>query len=115
MDHRRNKGGPTMVRRLQLAAILLLCRIALSPQLHAQKNSTDELIASVQLHVKMYPQDYAAYDGLGAALLQKGRETGDAEYYERAKTAFTNSLDLLSEDPAAASAMTNMAVVYMSE
>ena len=104
-----------MVRRLQLAAILLLCRIALSPQLHAQKNSTDELIASVQLHVKMYPQDYAAYDGLGAALLQKGRETGDAEYYERAKTAFTNSLDLLSEDPAAASAMTNMAVVYMSE
>ena len=104
-----------MVPRLQLVTILLLCCIALTPPLHAQKNSTDELIASVQLHVKMYPQDYAGYGGLGAAYLQKGRETGDAEYYERAKAAFTNSLDLLSEDPAAAAAMTNMAVACMSE
>ena len=73
------------------------------------------MIASLQLHVKMYPQDYAGYDGLGAAYLQKGRETGDADYYERAKSAFTKSLDLLSEDPAAASAMTHMAVACMSE
>src|SRR4029077_5758424 len=115
MAHRREKGGSTMVRRLQLVTILLLCCIALTPPLHAQKNSTDELIASLQMHVKMYPQDYAGYDGLGAAYLQKGRETGDADYYERGKSAFPKSLDLLSEDPAAASAMTHMAVACVSE
>jgi tetratricopeptide (TPR) repeat protein len=104
-----------MVRRLPLLSLLLVCCAAFAAPLRAQKNSTDELIASLKLHVKMYPQDYAGYDALGAAYLQKGRETGDADYYERAKSAFTKSLDLLSEDPAAASAMTHMAVAFMSE
>ena len=101
-----------MFHRQTLLLIFLVCCAA---PLRAQKNPTDELLASRQLHVRMYPQDYAGYDALGAAYLQKGRETGDADYYERAKTAFTKSLDLLSEDPAAASAMTHMAVAWMAE
>jgi len=104
-----------MFHRQPLFLVLVLCCVAFATPLRAQKDPTDELIASRQLHVKMYPQDYAGYDALGAAYLQKGRETGDAGYYERAKTAFTKSLDLLSEDPAAASAMTHMALAWMAE
>src|SRR5580704_3988896 len=56
-----------------------------------EQNQTDRAIHSFELRVKMYPQDFAALDGLGAAYLQKGRETGDAEYYERAKVSFHQS------------------------
>ena len=47
--------------------------------------------------------------------MQKGRETGDAADFELAKGALEKSLDLLSNDPAAAFAMTQMAVVCMAE
>ena len=68
-----------------------------------------------QARVKRYPEDHAGYAGLGAAYLQKGRETADAADYELAKSALEKSLDLLSNDPAAAFAMTQMAVVCMVE
>ena len=83
--------------------------------IRAQNDSTDAMIQNRKIRVQMYSSDYAAYDGLAAAYLQKGRETGDADYYERAKVALHKSLDLLSNDPAAASAMTHMAVAYMAE
>ncbi|PYV27243.1 MAG: hypothetical protein DMG27_04520 [Acidobacteria bacterium] len=83
--------------------------------LPGQENATDRLIRSRQLRVKMYPQDAAGYDNLGTAYIQKGRETGDATYYELAQQALNKSLDLLSDDPAAASATTHLAVVYMAE
>jgi tetratricopeptide (TPR) repeat protein len=95
--------------------ISLRCFVALSAPLQAQQSPTDLSIQSLELHVKMYPRDFAGYDGLGAAYLQKGRETGDADYYERAKAALNKSLELRSGDPDAASAMTNMAVACMSE
>jgi len=63
----------------------------------------------------MYPSDFKAYDQLGAAYIQKGRETADAGYYELAKAALNKSLDLVSSDLAAASAKTHMAVVAMAE
>src|ERR1700730_10102042 len=103
-----------MIRELRCLSLLSCC-VAVTATAWAQNNPTDELIRMRQLHVKMYPQDYAGYDGLGAAFLQKGRETGDADYYERAKVALNKSLDLRSGDPSAASAMTNMAVPCMSE
>jgi cytochrome c-type biogenesis protein CcmH/NrfG len=59
--------------------ISLLCFVALSAPLQAQQSPTDLSIQSLELHVKMYPRDIAGYDGLGAAYLQKGRETGDAD------------------------------------
>jgi tetratricopeptide (TPR) repeat protein len=76
---------------------------------------TDRAIRSFELRIKMYPQDFAAFDGLGTAYLQKGRETGDADYFERAKVSLRKSLDLQSSDPAAASTMTHMAVACMAE
>lgn len=107
-----------MIRWL-LAFPLLLCIVRCSTPLGAQsgtdENPTDRAIRSLEVRVKMYPQDFAAFDGLGSAYLQKGRETGDADYYERAKVSLRKSLDLQSSDAAAASAMTHMAVACMAE
>jgi tetratricopeptide (TPR) repeat protein len=81
----------------------------------AAQTSTDVNIRSLQTHLKMYPTDFKVYDQLGAAYIQKGRETADASYYELAKEALNKSLDLVSSDLAAASAKTYMAVVAMAE
>lgn len=88
---------------------------AAEPARLAAQQPTDRLITSLQSRVKMYPQDYAVYDQLGAAYIQKGRETGDATYYELAKESLGRSLDLVDHDPAAASAKTHLAVVAMAE
>jgi tetratricopeptide (TPR) repeat protein len=103
-----------MNRKIQIL-VLLIGGATLSPAQMARQNSTDSLIKSLQARVKLYPRDYAAFDALGAAYLQKGRETADSADYEFAKTALSESLDLLSNDPAAVSAMTHMGVACMAE
>jgi tetratricopeptide (TPR) repeat protein len=103
-----------MIQRILFLLLLVSC-LAWSAPLRAQQNATDDLIKSLQARVKRYPEDHAGYAGLGAAYLQKGRETADAADYELAKGALEKSLDLLSNDPAAAFAMTQMAVVCMVE
>ena len=100
------KGGLRLI-------VLFVAVAALGGPPAAQQNSTDDVIRGLQARVKLYPNDYATYDGLGAAYLQKGRETADAQYYDLAEIALRKSLDLLSNDPAAAPAMTNMAVACM--
>jgi tetratricopeptide (TPR) repeat protein len=103
-----------MVRRI-LLLIFVLSYLGQSSALRAQQSATNDLIKTLQSRVRRYPEDYAGYAGLGAAYLQKGRETGDAADFELAKGALEKSLDLLSNDPAAAFAMTQMAVVCMAE
>src|ERR1700756_746097 len=103
-----------MIQKILFLLLLMGC-LAGSAPLSAQQNTTDDLIKSLQARVKRYPEDHAGYAGLGAAYLQKGRETADAADYELAKGALEKSLDLLSNDPAAAFAMTQMAVVWMAE
>jgi tetratricopeptide (TPR) repeat protein len=103
-----------MIQKILFLLLLVGC-LAGSAPLRAQQNATDDLIKSLQARVKRYPEDHAGYAGLGAAYLQKGRETADAADYELAKGALEKSLDLLSNDPAAAFAMTQMAVVCMVE
>jgi tetratricopeptide (TPR) repeat protein len=103
-----------MIRKI-LSLLLLIGCLAGSAPLRAQQSATDDLIKSLQARVNRAPEDYAGYAGLGAAYLQKGRETADAADYELAKNALEKSLDQLSNDPAAAFAMTQMAVVCMVE
>jgi tetratricopeptide (TPR) repeat protein len=81
----------------------------------AQQDSTDASIKGLQLKARLSAGDPKVYAGLGAAYLQKGRETGDAADYELAKASLTKSLELLTNDPAAAYAMTQMAVACMAE
>ena len=103
------------MRRLSSFATAVAGLLVTTSALLAQTGSTDALIKSLQVKVKIYPGDYKSYAGLGAAYLQKGRETGDAADYELAKAALGKSLDLLSNDPAASFAMTQMAVACMAE
>ena len=92
-----------MIRKILILSFALAFVLVLAPgALRAQDGTTDSLIKSLAIKAKMYPSDYKAYAGLGAAYLQKGRETGDAADYELAKTALGKSLDLMSNDPAAA-------------
>jgi tetratricopeptide (TPR) repeat protein len=81
----------------------------------AQKKPVDQSIRNIETRLKMAPKDYKAYAALGAAYLQKGRETGDADDFELAKEALSKSLSLLSNDPGAAFTMTQMAVACMAE
>jgi tetratricopeptide (TPR) repeat protein len=103
-----------MNQKIPFLLLLLGCLAGPAP-LRAQQNATDNLIKSLQARLKRYPEDHAGYAALGAAYLQKGRETADAADYELAKGALEKSLDLLSNDPAAAFAMSQMAVVCMVE
>jgi tetratricopeptide (TPR) repeat protein len=103
-----------MIQKILFLLLLMSC-LAGSAPIRAQQNATDDLIKSLQARVKRYPDDHAGYAALGAAYLQKGRETADAADYELAKGALEKSLDLLSNDLAAAFAMTQMAVVCMVE
>src|SRR5208283_3526165 len=103
-----------MNRKILFLLLLVGC-VAGPVHLLAQQNATDDLIKNLQARVKGYPEDHAGYAALGAAYLQKGRETADAADYELAKGALEKSLDLLANDPAAGFAMTQMAVVCMVE
>lgn len=103
-----------MIQKILFLLALTGSLLAVAPS-YAQQKATDDLIASLQARVKRNPDDHAGYAALGAAYLQKGRETADAADYELAKAALERSLDLLSNDPAAAFAMTQMAVACMVE
>jgi tetratricopeptide (TPR) repeat protein len=100
---------------IQKVLILLFALTLVPGALRAEDGTTDGLIKSLAIKVKIYPGDYKSYAALGAAYLQKGRETGDSADYELARTALSKSLDLMSNDPAAAFAMTQMAVACMAE
>jgi len=105
---------PLITRAAKYGLVLALFFVAACGNGAAQ-TTTDTTIHSLQAHLKMYPQDFKAYDSLGASYIQKGRETADASYYELAKEALDKSLDEVSTGPDAASAKTHMAVVAMSE
>ena len=103
------------MNRKILSFLLLIGCLAGPAHLRAQQTATGDLIKSLQTRVKRYPEDHAAYAALGAAYLQKGRETADAADYELAKGALEKSLDLVSNDPSAAFATTQMAVLCLVE
>jgi tetratricopeptide (TPR) repeat protein len=100
---------------ISILGALMLLMAGLSAPARSGQSATDRSIQAYQSHIKMYPDDYKGYDALGAAYIQKGRETADASYDELARQALTKSLDLLSNDPGAAAAKTHMAVVSMAE
>ncbi len=64
----------------------------------ARETTTDRLVATLQQRLKQKADDGRALSSLGAAYLQKARETGDPAYYGRAETALRRALDLLPDD-----------------
>ncbi len=78
-------------------------------------NQTDGTIRFWQWKVSRDPDDYFNYDRLGAAYIQKARETGDITYYSLAEQSLGRSLALESKDREAVSALAHMAAVYFGE
>ena len=76
---------------------------------------TGQLIRSAQVTVARNPNDAAGYAGLGAAYFQRARETGDVSDFQLAEQSLTKSLDLVSVDFSADTALETMAEVCMGE
>jgi tetratricopeptide (TPR) repeat protein len=90
---------------------------ALVPEalLTPQQTGTDHLIRTAQVALGRNPKDAAGYAGLGAAYFQRARETGDVSDYQHAEESLNKSLDLVSADFSADTALGTMAEVCMGE
>jgi tetratricopeptide (TPR) repeat protein len=73
------------------------------------------VIHTAQAIVTRNPRDAAAYAGLGEAYFQRARETGDVSDYQLAEESLSKSLDLVSADFSADTALGTMAEVCMGE
>ena len=87
---------------------------ATPPRALPQPNPTDQLIQFHQGKVAQDPDDFLAYNRLGAAYIQKARETGDITYYRLTEQAVQKSLALVPHGPAAAAAITSLAIVEIA-
>ena len=95
--------------------IVLFLGLSFSSVAMAQQGATDRSIALYQVRAAA-SNNAADYDKLGAAYVQKGRETSDFAYYDLAEKALTKSLALTSSmDMSAAAPLTHMAATYMAE
>src|SRR5712691_9632551 len=104
--------GPRSAAFLALSLLLSLGR---ADTLSAQAQTTDLLIQFYQQRVFRDPDDFFNYNKLGAAYIQKARETGDVAYYDLAEKAVQKSLELVSGQPAAATAITYLAAVSLAK
>ncbi len=76
---------------------------------------TERLIHNAQGKVSHNTKSPAAFAELGAAYLQRARETGDVSDYQLSEDALARSLDLVSSDFSAGALMGTMAEVCMGE
>jgi tetratricopeptide (TPR) repeat protein len=94
---------------------ILTLTLALTSAAFGQQSATDRSIANFQARAS-HSNAAADYDKLGAAYLQKGRETSDFSYYQLAEKALTKSLELTpSTEMSSAAPLTHMAAVCMAE
>jgi tetratricopeptide (TPR) repeat protein len=105
-----------------LVCLLWVCVAGLAAQTseygHSELNSlsnTDALIRDAQDHLRHGAPTSAGYERLGALYQQKGRETGDAAWFELAERALKQAVDLASDDFGRADPLVQLAAVYMSE
>ena len=77
----------------------------------AQSTRTDNQIDYYQQLLNRNPRNATAYHGLGDVFIRKARETGDADYFNRAESALKKSLEL---SPQNAGAMRHLAYVFYS-
>jgi tetratricopeptide (TPR) repeat protein len=103
-----------------LGAILLLNRSSAPPGGTASSDagvlappgaSTDAQIAVLERDVAANPESAELYAALGNAFLQKVRETGDASFYARSQTAFTQGL---RHDPHDAGSLTGLGALALA-
>ncbi len=78
-------------------------------------SETDKRIQTLQERAKLPSADFAVYDELGLAYLQKARETGDFAYFNLAEKSLTKCLSAVPNDFHAADPLVHMALLYMGE
>jgi tetratricopeptide (TPR) repeat protein len=114
-------GAVTAIAAVAMLAAVANCADTPAPQQSFapapshRYDRTDGTIKFWQWKVSRDPDDYFSYDRLGAAYIQKARETGDITYYTLAEQALGRSLALESKDREAVSALAHMATVYFGE
>ena len=79
------------------------------------KSATDQLIVFSQTKVAQDPDDYSNYSRLGAAYVQKARESGDVTYYDLAEKALNKALELDPTHQDSAPILVQLATVHFSE
>ena len=82
-------------------------------RLGAEPKTTDQVIQLYQSHAAKNPHDFLSYGKLGAAYVQKARETGDIRYYDLAEQALKQSLELGPDPATAATATAGVALVSL--
>src|ERR1700757_3816736 len=99
-------------RNLAATIIATLSFIFFGPSFSfAQSTRTDNQIGYYQELLNRNPRNARAYYGLGDAMIRKARETGDANYFNRAEEALKKSLELAPRNPGA---MRHLAYVFYS-
>jgi tetratricopeptide (TPR) repeat protein len=83
---------------------------ALKAAVLASNSSTDALVATLQEFVRQRPDEARGYALLGAAYLQKARETADPAYYTKADATLTRAIDLNGEDADALTSLGELAL-----
>ena len=106
----------------QLILALILCSTSAwsqsklpGPAAPGETSETDNQITSLQQKLKNAPTEYSGYDALGAAYLQKARETGDVDYFSLAEETLQMSVDMAPSDFRSADPLVHMALVCMGE
>jgi len=86
--------------------------VAVSPEAPAPVTlSAEQQIAKLQDRIRRNPDDVAAYEQLGAALIQRVRETADPSLYTRADQAFAEAL---KRDPSSFDALIGQGSLALS-
>ena len=88
----------TDTARLNLQARLDPAGYSLSVANRLARSNTDSAIETLQARLRQDPNDGRAYTQLGAAYLQKARETGDPTYYGKAEGVLLRALELKPDD-----------------
>jgi tetratricopeptide (TPR) repeat protein len=76
---------------------------------------TDRTIRQLQSRVALNPKDPQGYARLGAAFLQRARETGDVEDFQMAGQSLDRAIEMVSGDLSATAPLAVMAEVCMGE
>jgi tetratricopeptide (TPR) repeat protein len=101
--------------RVPLLRLLIVAGLwAASTPAAAQSPPTDLVIKFYQSRVARAPGDVFPYAKLGAAYVQKARESGDVVYYGLAEKALTQALRLGPDPSTAAGVATLLAVVHFA-
>ncbi|MBM4259302.1 MAG: tetratricopeptide repeat protein [Deltaproteobacteria bacterium] len=81
----------------------------------AQLHEADDLISFSQHRLSRDPDNFAHYNALAFAYMQKARETGDVSYYDRAEDAAKKSLALVPRHTTAATATKYLAAIHLAK